>query len=131
MGRTYKIRPNDEENDAAVYVTINDIVIDDQRRPFEIFFNTKNPKYYQTLHSVAVLVSAILRQSGPFPFYVINDLKSIHSLTGGYYLNAQQARICGFTKGIFVSGLVQHVGLLLQQHCKELGIVEDGKSKKT
>ena len=38
-GNTYKLRWPDSEH--AIYVTINDIIVNDQRRPFEVFINSK------------------------------------------------------------------------------------------
>jgi hypothetical protein len=38
-GRTYKLRWPESEH--AIYVTVNDIVQDDRRRPFEVFINSK------------------------------------------------------------------------------------------
>ncbi|MCC6467897.1 MAG: adenosylcobalamin-dependent ribonucleoside-diphosphate reductase, partial [Alphaproteobacteria bacterium] len=39
-GQTYKIRWPDSEH--ALYITINDIIQDGRRRPFEVFINSKN-----------------------------------------------------------------------------------------
>ena len=39
-GNTYKLKWPDSEH--AIYVTINDIIVNDQRRPFEVFINSKN-----------------------------------------------------------------------------------------
>ena len=49
IGSTYKIKP--PVADHAMYVTINDIVLNqgfehEQRRPFEIFVNSKNLDHY-------------------------------------------------------------------------------------
>jgi len=38
-GQTYKVRWPDSEH--ALYITLNDIVQDGRRRPFEIFINSK------------------------------------------------------------------------------------------
>ncbi|HEX9809783.1 MAG TPA: adenosylcobalamin-dependent ribonucleoside-diphosphate reductase, partial [Alphaproteobacteria bacterium] len=40
QGKTYKLQW--PESDHAIYITINDIVQDGRRRPFEIFINSKN-----------------------------------------------------------------------------------------
>src|SRR6478735_2913312 len=50
IGSTYKIKT--PVSDHAMYVTINDIVLHEgteheQRRPFEIFINSKNLDHYQ------------------------------------------------------------------------------------
>ena len=43
-GNTYKIAWPESEH--ALYITINDIVQDGRRRPFEIFINSKNMEHY-------------------------------------------------------------------------------------
>ncbi len=43
-GQTYKVRWPDSEH--ALYITLNDIVQDGRRRPFEIFINSKNMEHY-------------------------------------------------------------------------------------
>ena len=43
-GRTYKIKWLG--SDHAIYITINDIVQDGRRRPFEIFINSKNMEHH-------------------------------------------------------------------------------------
>ena len=43
QGRTYKINPGD----FAYYVTINDIIVDGKRRPYELFVNTKDIDHFQ------------------------------------------------------------------------------------
>ncbi|HEX6092745.1 MAG TPA: ribonucleoside reductase, partial [Dongiaceae bacterium] len=43
-GQTYKLRWPESEH--AVYVTINDVIQDGRRRPFEIFINSKNMEHY-------------------------------------------------------------------------------------
>ncbi len=50
IGSTYKIKT--PVSDHAMYVTINDIVLNEgtvheQRRPFEVFINSKNLDHYQ------------------------------------------------------------------------------------
>src|SRR5690606_3573113 len=50
IGSTYKVKT--PVSDHAMYVTINDIVLNEgtpheQRRPFEIFINSKNLDHYQ------------------------------------------------------------------------------------
>ena len=43
-GQTYKVRWPD--SDHAIYITLNDIVQDGRRRPFEVFINSKNMEHY-------------------------------------------------------------------------------------
>ncbi len=148
-GMTYKIRPGDSDA-PSLYMTINDVwyctaCVDVnengkpcgkapqgkqcalQRRPFEVFFSARCVDHYEWLQMLGTLLSSILRQPGPFPIYVIEELTSINSLKGGHYVPAGG----GLEKGTFVNGVVHHIGLMLELHCKRLGIVRDGQSKKT
>ena len=43
-GQTYKVRWPESEH--AIYITLNDIIQDGRRRPFEIFINSKNMEHY-------------------------------------------------------------------------------------
>ncbi len=64
-GSTYKIRtPLD---DHAMYVTINDIVLNagtvhEQRRPFEIFINSKNMDHFQWIVALTRLMACTFHQ---------------------------------------------------------------------
>ncbi|MDH3790029.1 MAG: NrdJb, partial [Xanthomonadales bacterium] len=66
-GSTYKIKtPLD---DHAMYVTINDIILNqgtehEQRRPFEIFINSKNMDHFQWIVALTRLMSAVFRKGG-------------------------------------------------------------------
>ena len=70
-GSTYKIKtPLD---DHAMYVTINDIILNagtehEQRRPFEIFINSKNMDHFQWIVALTRLMSAVFRKGGDVTF---------------------------------------------------------------
>ena len=54
-GQTYKIKWLD--TDHAFYITINDIVQDGRRRPFEIFINSKNMEAYAWTLALTRMIS--------------------------------------------------------------------------
>ena len=67
LGSTYKIRT--PLSDHALYVTINDVVLNagaehEQRRPFEIFINSKNMEHFQWIVALTRIVSAVFRKGG-------------------------------------------------------------------
>src|ERR1700753_2532386 len=67
IGSTYKIKT--PVSDHAMYVTINDIILNEgtpheQRRPFEIFINTKNLDHFQWIVGLTRVLSAGFRQGG-------------------------------------------------------------------
>src|SRR5882757_7476863 len=73
IGSTYKIKT--PVSDHAMYVTINDIVLNEgtpheQRRPFEIFINSKNLDHYQWIVALTRIMSAVFRKGGDVTFLV-------------------------------------------------------------
>ena len=67
IGSTYKIKT--PVSDHAMYVTINDIVLNEgteyeQRRPFEIFINSKNLDHFQWIVALTRIISAVFRKGG-------------------------------------------------------------------
>src|SRR5688572_3077986 len=67
IGSTYKVKT--PVSDHAMYVTINDIVLNEgtpheQRRPFEIFINSKNLDHYQWIVALTRIMSAVFRKIG-------------------------------------------------------------------
>ena len=68
IGSTYKVKT--PVSDHAMYVTINDIVLNEgtpheQRRPFEIFINSKNLDHFQWIVALTRVISAVLKRSLP------------------------------------------------------------------
>ena len=57
QGSTYKIRW--PEHDHAIYITINDIIRDGRRQPFEIFINSKNTEHYAWTVALTRMISAV------------------------------------------------------------------------
>ncbi|MEJ0006528.1 MAG: hypothetical protein WDM77_09220 [Steroidobacteraceae bacterium] len=62
IGSTFKIKT--PVSDHAMYVTINDIILNEgtdyeQRRPFEIFINSKNLDHFQWIVALTRIISAV------------------------------------------------------------------------
>ena len=72
-GATYKI--NWPESDHAIYITLNDIVQDGRRRPFEVFINSKNMDHYAWSLALTRMISAVFRRGGDVSF-VVEELKA-------------------------------------------------------
>ncbi|HEX3064555.1 MAG TPA: adenosylcobalamin-dependent ribonucleoside-diphosphate reductase, partial [Dongiaceae bacterium] len=73
-GQTYKLRW--PESDHAIYITINDIVQDGRRRPFEVFINSKNMEHYAWTVGLTRMISAVFRRGGDVAF-VVEELKAV------------------------------------------------------
>lgn len=117
VGSTYKIKtPNSEH---AFYITINDIILNqgteyEQRRPFEIFINSKNMEHYQWIAALTLIVSAVFRKGGDCTF-LVEELKSVFDPKGGYFKRG----------GKWMPSLVAEIGDVLEQHLKYIGLMED------
>ncbi len=86
IGITYKIKSPLFEH--ALYVTVNDIVLNagtphEQRRPFEIFINSKNMDHFQWIVALTRIMSAVFRKGGGCTF-LVEELKAVFDPRGGY-----------------------------------------------
>ncbi len=79
-GNTYKLKWPDSEH--AIYLTINDIVINGHRRPFEVFINSKNMEHYAWTLALTRMISAVFRRGGDVSF-VVEELKAVFDPRGG------------------------------------------------
>lgn len=115
-GVTYKIRP--PTMNAALYVTINDIDIgNEEKRPVEIFLASKDVAHQEWIVALSRMISGLFRQ--PYDFtWVIDELRQVYDPKGGYFIPGTKI-MCG--------GVVAHIGYIIEQHCKDLGIIEDEK----
>ena len=73
-GFTYKLKWPD--SDHAIYVTLNDIIQEGRRRPFEIFINSKNLEHYAWTVALTRMISAVFRRGGDVSF-VVEELKAV------------------------------------------------------
>jgi hypothetical protein len=102
QGKTYKINPPDIDH--AVYITINDIVLDGKTYPFEIFINSKNMESFQWVLAMTRLISAVWRKGGNTVF-LIDELKVVCSPHGGYWYEKK-----------YYQSLVSHIGFIIEKH---------------
>ena len=85
-GQTYKLRW--PESDHAIYITVNDIVQDGRRRPFEVFINSKNMEHYAWTVGLTRMISAVFRRGGDVSF-VVEELKAVFDPRGGYWIGGK------------------------------------------
>jgi len=114
-GSTYKIKtPLD---DHAMYVTINDIVLNagtvhEQRRPFEIFINSKNMDHFQWIVALTRLMSAVFRKGGDISF-LAEELQAVFDPKGGYFKPG----------GKFMPSIIAEIGLVIEHHLQKIGLM--------
>lgn len=116
IGSTYKIKPPSAEY--ALYVTINDIVLNEgteyeERRPFELFINSKNMDYFQWVVGITRIISAVFRTGGKLE-YTIEEMKQVFDPRGGYMKKG----------GKFMPSLVAELGYTLEEHLIKIGNIK-------
>ncbi len=122
-GNTYKLKWPDSEH--AIYITINDVVMADHRRPFEVFINSKNMEHYAWTVALTRMVSAVFRRGGDVSF-VVEELKAVFDPRGGAWV-----------RGKYIPSILAAIGGVIEQHMIEtgflagegLGLKEDPQAK--
>ena len=117
LGSTYKIKT--PLSDHALYVTINDVMLNagtehEQRRPFEIFINSKNMEHFQWIVALTRIVSAVFRKGGDVTF-LVEELRSVFDPKGGYFKKG----------GRYMPSLVAEIGDAIEAHMRSIGLIED------
>jgi hypothetical protein len=116
IGSTYKIKT--PVSDHAMYVTINDIVLNEgtpyeQRRPFEVFINSKNLDHFQWIVALTRIISAVFRKGGDVTF-LVDELKAVFDPRGGYW----QAG------GKFMPSIIAELGYVIEKHLQTIGLLK-------
>jgi ribonucleoside-diphosphate reductase alpha chain len=110
-GKTYKIKW--PENDHAFYITLNDLIQDGRRRPFEIFINSKNMEHFAWTVALTRMISAVFRRGGDVSF-VVEELKAVFDPRGGQWV-----------KGRYVPSILAAIGEVIEQHLIDIGFITD------
>jgi hypothetical protein len=116
LGSTYKIKTPLSEH--ALYVTINDVILNsgtehEQRRPFEIFINSKNMENFQWVVALTLIISAVFRKGGDVTF-LVEELHSVFDPKGGYFKRG----------GKYTPSLVAEIGDAIEAHMVLIGLLK-------
>jgi ribonucleoside-diphosphate reductase alpha chain len=109
-GATYKLKWPDSNH--AIYVTVNDIVLNGHRRPFEVFINSKNMEHYAWTVALTRMISAVFRRGGDVSF-VVEELKAVFDPRGGAWM-----------QGKYVPSILAAIGGVLERHMVQIGFLE-------
>ena len=109
-GNTYKLRWPDSEH--AIYLTVNDVVVNGHRRPFEVFINSKNMEHYAWTVALTRMISAVFRRGGDVSF-VVEELKAVFDPRGGAWI-----------KGKYIPSILAAIGGVIEQHMIAIGFLE-------
>jgi len=114
-GSTYKVKT--PISDHAMYVTINDIVLNpgtefENQRPFEIFINSKNLDHYQWIVALTRIMSAVFRKGGDVTF-LVEELKAVFDPRGGYWQPG----------GKYMPSIIAELGYIVEKHLRYIGLL--------
>ena len=109
-GNTYKLKWPGSEH--AIYLTINDILINGRRRPFEVFINSKNMEHYAWTVALTRMISAVFRRGGDVSF-VVEELKAVFDPRGGAWMD-----------GKYIPSILAALGGVIERHLVTTGFIE-------
>lgn len=117
LGSTYKIKTPQSEH--ALYITVNDMILNtgtehEERRPYEIFINSKNMEHFQWVLALTRVISAVFRKGGDATF-LVEELKAVFDPKGGYFKKG----------GVFMPSLVAEIGCAIESHMKFIGMLQE------
>ncbi|WP_439563146.1 adenosylcobalamin-dependent ribonucleoside-diphosphate reductase [Roseinatronobacter sp.] len=108
-GHTYKLKWPGSEH--AIYVTVNDTIINGHRRPFEIFINSKNMEHFAWTVALTRMISAVFRRGGDVSF-VVEELKAVFDPRGGAWV-----------QGKYIPSILAAIGGVIEQHLVRIGFI--------
>ena len=108
-GNTYKVKWPDSEH--ALYITINDIVLNGHRRPFEVFINSKNMEHFAWTVALTRMISAVFRRGGDVSF-VVEELKAVFDPRGGAWMH-----------GKYIPSILAAIGGVIETHMIATGFI--------
>jgi len=104
------------DSDHAMYITLNDIIQDGRRRPFEVFINSKNMEHFAWTVALTRMISAVFRRGGDVAF-VVEELKAVFDPRGGQWVG-----------GRYVPSLLAAIGEVIERHMIAIGFLPDPKA---
>ena len=117
IGSTYKLKVPTHVSGHAMYITINDIILNEGtehelRRPFEVFINTKNLDHFQWIVALTLIMSAVFRKGGDVTF-IVDELRSVFDPRGGYW-----------NKGKYMPSIIAEIGEVIETHLIDIGMLK-------
>ncbi len=108
-GATYKLKWPESEH--AIYITVNDLVVNGHRRPFEVFINSKNMEHFAWTVALTRMISAVFRRGGDVSF-VVEELKAVFDPRGGAWMG-----------GKYVPSILAAIGGVIETHMISTGFL--------
>ncbi|SEN50646.1 adenosylcobalamin-dependent ribonucleoside-diphosphate reductase [Palleronia pelagia] len=108
-GSTYKLKWPGSEH--ALYITVNDLIQNGHRRPFEIFVNSKNMEHFAWTVALTRMISAVFRRGGDVSF-VVEELKAVFDPRGGAWM-----------EGKYIPSIIAGIGGVIERHMIATGFL--------
>jgi ribonucleoside-diphosphate reductase alpha chain len=108
-GQTYKVKWPDSEH--ALYITVNDLLLNGHRRPFEVFINSKNMEHFAWTVALTRMISAVFRRGGDVSF-VVEELKAVFDPRGGAWVD-----------GKYIPSILAAIGGVIEHHMVVTGFL--------
>ena len=108
-GQTYKVKWPDSEH--ALYITVNDLLLNGNRRPFEVFINSKNMEHFAWTVALTRMISAVFRRGGDVSF-VVEELKAVFDPRGGAWVD-----------GKYIPSILAAIGGVIEHHMVTTGFL--------
>ncbi|WP_347832357.1 adenosylcobalamin-dependent ribonucleoside-diphosphate reductase [uncultured Planktomarina sp.] len=108
-GQTYKVKWPDSEH--AIYITVNDLLLNGHRRPFEVFINSKNMEHFAWTVALTRMISAVFRRGGDVSF-VVEELKAVFDPRGGAWVD-----------GKYIPSILAAIGGVIEHHMISTGSI--------
>ena len=108
-GQTYKVKWPDSEH--ALYITVNDLLLNWYRRPFEVFINSKNMEHFAWTVALTRMISAVFRRGGDVSF-VVEELKAVFDPRGGAWVD-----------GKYIPSILAAIGGVIEHHMVVTGFL--------
>jgi ribonucleoside-diphosphate reductase alpha chain len=109
-GQTYKIKWPQSQH--ALYITINDVMVEGAQRPFEVFINSKNMEHFAWTVALTRMISAVFRRGGDVSF-VVEELKAVFDPRGGAFMG-----------GRYVPSILAAIGGVIEEHLINIGFID-------
>jgi len=124
VGATYKLRTPKHVSEYAMFITINDMVLNagtehETRRPYEVFVNSKNMDNFQWIVALTRIMSAVFRKGGDVTF-MVEELRSVFDPKGGYW-----------NKSKYMPSLVAEIGDVIERHLISIGLIQPPEMDET
>ena len=109
-GQTYKVKWPDSAH--AIYITVNDLLLNGHRRPFEVFINSKNMEHFAWTVALTRMISAVFRRGGDVSF-VVEELKAVFDPRGGAWVD-----------GKYIPSILAAIGGVIEHHMINTGFID-------